>query len=456
MGRMANTRLALGAVAVGAIAAGSLGAGVSAFAHGNVPVKTPKASGPAVFLAASLNGHNEVPTPGGKPVGDQDGSAVEFLRIKGNQVSFAIRWDKLDVPTDSHVHLGATGANGAVKVPLFAGGTLPGSINAAAGSVTVDDAAVLADLVAHPENFYANLHTAAFGGGAVRGQFHKVTNPVDLNGFLRGGPLTALMDGGQEVDGPAPVGDLDGRATALVQARGNGGLNFSLTWSGIGAPTNGHLHEGTVGANGPVVVPFFGTAPGTTLPPTVTGVAGVVADVKADLAKKIADNPENFYANLHTAEFGGGAVRGQLFRAGGSAQPANFVASVVKGVQIYSCTAAPTGGYAFTQHNVRAKLEGNIAHSFVKDDAGPPQWIAPDGSAVTGKLIAKTPNGTANIAELDLAATSSGKPTGQMANVVEILRLNTVGGVAPAGPCDPKTKPIAEVPYQADYVFVTK
>jgi len=39
---------------------------------------------------------------------------------------------------------------------------------------------------------------------------------------------------------------------------------------------------------------------------------------------------------------------------------------------------------------------------------------------------------------------------------VEILRLNTVGGVAPAGACDPATQPIVKVPYKADYVFLTK
>jgi len=36
---------------------------------------------------------------------------------------------------------------------------------------------------------------------------------------------------------------------------------------------------------------------------------------------------------------------------------------------------------------------------------------------------------------------------------VEVLRLNTLGGVAPAGACDPQTTPIVNVGYQADYVF---
>jgi hypothetical protein len=204
-------------------------------------------------------------------------------------------------------------------------------------------------------------------------------------------------------------------------------------------------------------VPFFGAAPGTTLPPTVTGVAGVVSGLAADLTAKITQSPNDFYANIHTADFGGGAVRGQLFRSGGGFTPkTNFVSAVTKGAQIYACTAQPDGTYAFTQHNVRAKLQGNIAHSFVKDAAGPPQWVAPDGSVVTAKLISKSANGDGNIAELDLEATTNGKPNGLFSNTVEILRLNTVGGVQPAGACDPKKQPIVESPYKADYLFITK
>ena len=63
-------------------------------------------------------------------------------------------------------------------------------------------------------------------------------------------------------------------------------------------------------------------------------------------------------------------------------------------------------------------------------------------------------HGDKNIPELDLKATQSGKHRGLLADTQEILRLNTVGGVAPAGSCSPGT--IVGVPYQADYVFVQR
>jgi hypothetical protein len=446
---------------------GSLALASNAFAHDNqqpppgAPAGAPSSAdntGDATYLVAALNGRNEVPgAPGTPAVGDKDGQAVEILRIKGNQISFAYRWNGIAAPTAGHIHLGASGANGAVKVPFF-GAALPGSVNAVVGSVTVDDKALLDSIKTNPGGFYTNLHTAEFPGGAVRGQLHKVTHPVDLNSVLRGGPLGALLDGGQEVDAPGKkTADPDGRATAFLRA-GHDDVKFAFSWSGVSAPTNGHVHQGTVGANGPIAIDLFAAPAG--LPESISGVAGSVGGVKPDIAKKINQDPSGFYANLHTTEFGDGAVRGQFFRSGGGEAAAfdtsSFIASVIDGEQIYACTKQADGTFAFTQHNVRARLQGGIKHSFVKDDVGPPQWVSRDRSAVTGKLISKTPNGAGNIAELDLELTQTGAPTGQLANAVEVLRLNTVGGLAPTGSCDPKKQAIAKSPYQADYLFITK
>ena len=49
---------------------------------------------------------------------------------------------------------------------------------------------------------------------------------------------------------------------------------------------------------------------------TFTGVAGTVGGLDPDLVRQIASHPANFYVDLHTADFPGGAVRGQLFDAG--------------------------------------------------------------------------------------------------------------------------------------------
>jgi hypothetical protein len=146
-------------------------------------------------------------------------------------------------------------------------------------------------------------------------------------------------------------------------------------------------------------------------------------------------------------------VEGTTFAA-----PSGFEirASVISGQQIYKCTQQSDGTFAYKQDNVSAQLGQGIKHSFVTPGSGPPQWVAPDGSAVTGKVVTSTPHGDGNIPELKLTATQSGKSTGLLSKVIEVRRINTSGGVAPSGSCDPKTKPTAAVLYKADYVFVKK
>ncbi|TLS40541.1 CHRD domain-containing protein [Streptomyces montanus] len=294
------------------------------------------------------------------------------------------------------------------------------------------------------------------GHGAHGGQSIEVQSGGLAGGRGSGGAiLAASLNGANEVPvagGPA-VGDRDGAALEFVRVKGDT-VSVAVKWRGTGKPTLLHIHQGAKGVNGGVKVDFtklLENAKGRT-------VTGTVKVKDAALLGRLKADPGSFYANLHTAEFPGGAVRGQLHKVTTDFDfrraPHNFQASVIKGKQIYECKKADDGTTAFAQRDVRAVLGGGIAHSFVKPNSGTPQWIAPDGSAVTGALISKTPNGDKNIPELDLRATQSGKHRGLLAGTAEILRLNTVGGVAPAGSCE--VGRIVGVPYQADYVFVNR
>ncbi|SDX03104.1 CHRD domain-containing protein [Amycolatopsis xylanica] len=304
-------KILLSAVAVSlGIAAGT---GI-AFAHDDHPAPAPgpaDTSGAPVFLAAELSGKNEIPVPGGPKVGDPDGKAVQVIRIQGNQVSFGIKWKNIGAPTAGHIHQGDAKSNGPVKVGFFAT-ALPATLSAVTGKVTVDDKALLDALKTNPGTFYANLHTAEFPGGAVRGQFKKIDRQVDLNRVLHAGDLSSLASGDQEVQAPGgpAAGDPDGSATSFVSAK-HGEVDFSFAFSNIGAPTLGHIHQGAAGVNGAVVVPLF-TADGG-LPASITGIAGTATKVPGDITRKLNANPGDFYTNLHTAAFPGGAVRGQLF-----------------------------------------------------------------------------------------------------------------------------------------------
>src|SRR6516165_10805805 len=278
-----------------------------------------------------------------------------------------------------------------------------------------------------------------------------VTSParITVPGDATGAPavLIASREGRNEVTGGATAG----QALELIGLQGST-LSYSVTWRGIGTPTEADIHAGVRGADGPVVVPLC-----TTPPPAGGFASGSVTVTDPALLAALRSDPGSFYTDLHTAKFPGGAARAQLHLLNHTVATSRVAAlqeSVALGSQIYACTPQRDGSFAFTQHNVEAHLTDDIHHTFVQPDAGPPQWQAPDGSAVTGKVAARNSNGDGNIAELNLDATQIGTPSGLLGDVVEVLRLNTVGGVAPAGVCDPAATPIVHVPYQADYVFI--
>jgi len=69
----------------------------------------------------------------------------------------------------------------------------------------------------------------------------------------------------------------------------------------VGTPTDAHIHRGAAGVVGPVKVPFKAPADGDS--------AGCV---HTTLATRILNNPQNWYVNVHNAQFPTGAIRGQL------------------------------------------------------------------------------------------------------------------------------------------------
>ncbi len=118
---------------------------------------------------------------------------------------------------------------------------------------------------------------------------------------------------------------------------------------------------------------------------------------------------------------------------------------VIKGTQTYTCT-----GGVFTGASVpEAMLAGRrgLIHHF----KGPSWQSERDGSLVTATKTAERPR-TGTIPELLLTINShSGSAGGMLAKATHIQRLDTTGGLAPAGACtDGTTKAIR---YGALYVF---
>ena len=123
-----------------------------------------------------------------------------------------------------------------------------------------------------------------------------------------GRTFTTTLTGEAEVTaaGVPNQGDLDGEGTAHITLnQGEGEVCFEINVSGITLPAIGaHIHVGASTTTGPVVV-------GLT-PPDADGTSSGCVSADPDLIKAIRQNPENYYVNVHNAEYPAGALRGQL------------------------------------------------------------------------------------------------------------------------------------------------
>jgi hypothetical protein len=79
---------------------------------------------------------------------------------------FTLSASGTDKPVAAHVHSGAAGADGPPVVTI----SVTGEGNDECVAVEPD---TLKAIVAAPENYYVNIHTAAFPKGALRGQLMK-------------------------------------------------------------------------------------------------------------------------------------------------------------------------------------------------------------------------------------------------------------------------------------------
>jgi len=127
---------------------------------------------------------------------------------------------------------------------------------------------------------------------------------------VKGADLFAVLSGANEVDrlGNPGVGDPDGSGTAEIYInQGQGTLTYVITVNGIATATAAHIHEAPANMNGPIVVGIM-----ERIEPPSSGVSSGVVIISKELAKEIRKNPQDYYVNIHNAEFKAGAIRGQL------------------------------------------------------------------------------------------------------------------------------------------------
>lgn len=180
--------------------------------------------------------------------------------------------------TAGHIHIAPIGVAAGVAVP-FTGG--PSTFTMPATVLTQAQVDSL-----YAGHLYANIHSAAFPGGEIRGQLYT---PI----------RTATLSGSQEV--PPVTTSASGVCWFFVNPFTKGVAGRSET-TGMTA-TAAHAHRAAVGVSGPVVIPQ--TSPSAGVWVTAAG-ATISDDLLASFMK------DELYCNVHSAAFPGGEIRGQL------------------------------------------------------------------------------------------------------------------------------------------------
>lgn len=223
---------------------------------------------------------NEVPaktSPG-------DALAIGWMNGTLDTLSYIAMYDSL-TPTLGHFHAGAAGANGPVVIPF--------TLNANAPFIT-GRAAIQPDTLAKilKGDIYLNLHTAANPAGELRGQ---------TNTSVREGMIANLCSQ-QEV----PVNTSPAFGAGLLSIDRNKTMGHAeVVVNGLtGNATAGHIHTGSKGVSGPVVINLNINGA------NANQTSGVFNIARTSLADTLINGFA--YFNVHTAANPGGEIRGQI------------------------------------------------------------------------------------------------------------------------------------------------
>jgi hypothetical protein len=118
-------------------------------------------------VTATLTGAAERPGPG-----DTDGSGTITITVNPGQkrICYDLTIANIATPTAAHIHIAPVTSPGPIVIPFPAP-----PLGASSGCINVTSRQA-AQLIAKPSAYYFNVHNAAFGPGAIRGQLSKASH----------------------------------------------------------------------------------------------------------------------------------------------------------------------------------------------------------------------------------------------------------------------------------------
>jgi hypothetical protein len=253
----------------------------------------------ATTFFAQLSGSAEIPSVATPALG------ATVLEVHGDSLfvsgSFAGLTTAFNATIGSHLHIGHAGQNGGVAITLNVDlGTelMSGSYSTANNGfeLTTDHKTALFD-----RNMYVNVHSVGSPSGEIRGQvlgdaaayFH-----TNLSGWHEVQPIMS-----------------DASGAASVEYMSNGNIMVSGGFEGLSssaieiAGTSGHLHAGSVDANGGVAFGLDITLGDNDTSGTIASSENMFS-LSSEQQTTLFD--EGMYVNVHSENFNGGELRGQV------------------------------------------------------------------------------------------------------------------------------------------------
>lgn len=120
------------------------------------------------------------------------------------------------------------------------------------------------------------------------------------------------MRADQEPNG-ASTSESKGHAQVKVYQDGTIEFTFTINNKSGETFTRAHIHKAPAGVNGPIHWDFLEPAdPATSISDQPSQLRGIARPRAAAVVADLLANPDQYYVNVHSNVFPGGAVRGQL------------------------------------------------------------------------------------------------------------------------------------------------
>jgi len=272
----------------------------AAYAGGELRGQVVPATSTTFF--AQLSGSAEIPSA------STNGLGAAVIELDGDSItvsgSFAGLESAFNAAVGSHLHLGHSGQNGGVQVALSieADAELMAGIYAAENNTFEINADQKEALLAR--NMYVNVHSTNIASGELRGQvlgdaaayFH-----TNLSGNHEVQPIVSPANGATSIEYMSNG--------SIMVSGGFQGLSSAVATNIAGG---GHLHIGSVSTNGGVAIPVNITLGENDTTGTLVAGENVFS---LDSSQESALFEEQMYLNIHSENFQGGELRGQVLLA---------------------------------------------------------------------------------------------------------------------------------------------